>query len=222
MPSDPTPDQHPLVPQTPADRIAAAEAGIKASQARIRALRAAHAAAQRQSAAPRKRKPAGALCRDVSATGWTADKQRAFLEHLATHGCVNQAAAYVGLSKQAAYALRRRAGRSMFALAWEVAVRTARKALLDEAFERAFAGREVPVWYRGEPVGTRIVHNDRLVMQLLAHKFEPLPSDFDEATLTQLWPVMLAQIDAEIPLDAAALLRRRKGDQDENGNDDEE
>lgn len=201
-----------------------------AIRARIRALQRAQAGRDGAAAAPppgtvppvakprRRGKPGGIVLRDVSATGWTADKQRAFLEHLATHGCVNHAAAHVGLSKQSAYALRHRGGRTMFALAWEVAVRSARKALLDEALERAFTGRAAPVWYRGEQVGERIVHNDRLLMHLLAHKLEPIDSAYDEATLAQAWPALLAQVDAEVPFDARTM---RDRDHLQNGNDEE-
>ncbi len=211
-PAAPTPTPHPPDP-------AITEARIEATMARIKLLQRAAAARERraQTRSTRAAKP-GLVYRDVSATGWTADKQRAFLSHLAIHGCVSHAAAHVGLSKQSAYALRHRGGRTMFALAWDVAVRMARKALLDEALERAFAGRTLPIWYRGEQIGERIVHNDRLMMQLLAHTLEPLASAHDEATLTQFWPRLLADIDAELPPDTAAL---DDPDQRENGNDGE-
>lgn len=216
----PAPAAAPPVPPTAAAHPpdpAAIDARIAATKARIRLLQRAAAAGERRAKTSSARGAKhGLVYRDVSATGWTADKQRAFLSHLAIHGCVSHAAAHVGLSKQSAYALRHRGGRTMFALAWEVAVRMARRALLDEALERAFAGRTLPVWYRGEQIGTRIVHNDRLVMQLLAHKLEPIASAHDEGTLTQFWPQLLAQIDAEVPPDIAAL---NDPDQDENGND---
>ena len=222
----PAPQQTPDAPPQPRTR----HDTHGAIRARIRKLQCAEAARAPEAAphpprapepAPKRRRRAnGMVWRDVSATGWTTDKQRAFLEHLATHGCVSHAAAHVGLSKQSAYALRHRGGRTMFALAWEVAVRSARKALLDEALERAFAGRSLPVWYRGEHVGERIVHNDRLLMQLLAHPFEPIDSAYDAASLAQAWPTLLAQVDAELPFDVK-MLRTRDADHDENGNDDE-
>lgn len=218
-------------PQTPAERPQPSPHRelLATLRARLRKLERARAERPPQVAAPpppataAKPKPkrphrGGMVWRDVSATGWTTDKQRAFLEHLATHGCVSHAAASVGLSKQSAYALRHRGGRTMFALAWDVAVRSARKALLDEALERAFAGRATPVWYRGEQVGERIVHNDRLLMQLLAHTFEPIDLAYEELSLAQAWPTLLAQVDAELPFDIKTL-RERGADHDENGND---
>lgn len=131
--------------------------------------------------------------------GWTADRQRAFLVHLAETGCVSHACARVGLSRQSAYALRRRAPNSVFAIGWDVAIHMARQAILDEATERAFQGREVPVWYHGEQVGTRIVHNDRLLMFLLAMKREPLHPALDAREMTHLFPAMLRMVDTILP-----------------------
>ena len=90
----------------------------------------------------------------LSGEGWGAEQQRAFLTHLAQTGCVSHACERVGLSRQSAYALRRRAPSSVFAIGWDVAIYMAQQALLDEATERAFFGREVPVWYHGEQVGS--------------------------------------------------------------------
>lgn len=131
--------------------------------------------------------------------GWTAEKQRGFLAHLAQSGCVSQACDTVGLSRQSAYALRRRAPNSVFAIGWDVAIHMARQALLDEATERAFQGREIPVWYHGEQVGTRIVHNDRLLMFLLGQRREPLHPALDARELTHLFPAMLKMVDVILP-----------------------
>lgn len=135
------------------------------------------------------------LCCD----GWTPAKQRGFLVRLAQTGCVSQACETVGLSRQSAYALRRRAPNSVFAIGWDVAILLARQVLLDEATERAFQGREVPVWYHGEQVGTRIVHNDRLLMFLLGQRREPIHPRLDARELTQLFPAMLRMVDTVLP-----------------------
>jgi len=131
--------------------------------------------------------------------GWTAKKQREFLKHLARNGCVSQACDAVGMSRQSAYALRHRAPNAVFAIGWDVAIHMARQALLDEATERAFQGREVPVWYHGEQVGTRIVHNDRLLMFLLGQRREPLHPALDARELTHLFPAMLKMVDVILP-----------------------
>lgn len=131
--------------------------------------------------------------------GWTADRQRAFLAHLAQTGCISHACTAVGLSRQSAYALRHRYPNSVFAIGWEVAIGMARQAMLDEATERAFLGREVEVWYHGEHRGTRIVHNDRLLMFLLGLKREPAHPALDTRELTHLFPAMLRMVDVVLP-----------------------
>lgn len=135
----------------------------------------------------------------IPAETWTRDKQRAFLVHLAETGCVRQACAHVGMSRQSAYKLRRRVSHSVFALGWDVAIDMSRQALLDEATERAFLGREEPVWYHGEQVGSRTVHNDRLLMFLLGHKREPLNAMLDPAQMMALFPSMLDMVDQILP-----------------------
>ncbi len=142
--------------------------------------------------------PADALPR-LSGEGWNAERQREFLVHLAQNGCIGHACAHVGLSRQSAYALRRRAPNSVFAIGWDVAIEMARQALLDEATERAFLGREVPVWYHGEQVGTRVVHNDRLLMFLLGQRREPIHPALDARELTHLFPALLKMVDAILP-----------------------
>ena len=139
--------------------------------------------------------------------GWTPEKQRRFVEHLADCGCVSHAAQHVGMTKQSAYALRRRAPNSMFAYAWDAAITLARGMLHDAAMERALEGAAVPVFHRGEQVGERRVYSDRLLMFLLAQgdKLDRVRRPAGE--ILQLWPAMLASIDVigPPPLDRAAL-----------------
>ncbi|MBO9715170.1 hypothetical protein [Sphingomonas sp.] len=136
-----------------------------------------------------------------SSEGWDVDAQRTFLQHLAGGGCVSQACAAVGLSRQSAYALRRHHPNSVFAIGWDVAIDLARQALLDEATERALSGREQPVWYHGEQVGTRVVHNDRLLMFLLARKPEPVHPRLSARELHHLFPALLRAVDVVLPPD---------------------
>lgn len=135
----------------------------------------------------------------LRADGWTPARQRLFLVQLAATGCVTHACAAVGLSKQSAYALRRRAPWSGFSIGWDVAIRMARQALYDEALERAHAGRREEIWYHGEHRGTRIVHNDRLLMFLLDHDPGPAHPVLSQAELHQLWPQLLAISDVILP-----------------------
>jgi len=67
--------------------------------------------------------------RPIRRDGWTPERRQRFLELLAAGLDVRRACAGVGLSRQAAYMLRRR--EPAFAQAWDGALRSARAA--DEA-----------------------------------------------------------------------------------------
>jgi hypothetical protein len=102
--------------------------------------------------------------------GWTPERQRAFIEALATTGSVKHAAKAVNMSSEGAYHLRRQPGAEDFAAAWAEALDHGIQRLEDIALERAIHGVEVPVYSYGKLVGTRIVHNDRLLMFLLRNR----------------------------------------------------
>jgi len=55
------------------------------------------------------------------APSWTPEKQREFLEALARCGSVKSSAAYVGMSREGAYRLRRRQEGRAFDRAWDAA-----------------------------------------------------------------------------------------------------
>ena len=148
--------------------------------------------------------------RKVRADGWTATMQRDFIRALAESGCVSHAAKAVGVARNTAYAMRQRATHSTFALAWDVAIQMGRKRLLDIAMERALEGQEVAIWYRGEQVGTRIVHNDRLLTFLLSHKPEPAHPRLAPHELAAMFPRLLDLIDVVQPHPAAQRLAADK------------
>ena len=79
---------------------------------------------------------------------WTPEKQREFLEALARCGSVKAAAAYVGMSREGAYRLRRRPEGC--------------------AFDRAWDGWTEAVWYHGEEVGERTRFSPGLLLAALA------------------------------------------------------
>ena len=100
--------------------------------------------------------------------GWTEEKQRRFIEALADTGQVGLAATAVGMSREAAYKMRRQPHAAAFAKAWDAARAQAGAFIEDVAFERALAGIEHPVFDEfGQVVATRRVYNDRLLMFLL-------------------------------------------------------
>ena len=101
--------------------------------------------------------------------GFTPERQAAFLDALAASGSISAAAQAVGLSRTAIYNLRNREDEAgaAFRAAWDARLRQAVAVLAETAFDRAINGVEEPVFHKGEQVGTRIRHNDRLLMFLL-------------------------------------------------------
>ena len=112
--------------------------------------------------------------------GWTAERQRAFIEALADTGSVKAAAHRINMSFEGAYYLRRQPGAESFAAAWNAALDHGVQQLADIALERAMQGVPVPVFYKGEQCGEKRWYNDRLLMFLLKHRLTgydstPLP-----------------------------------------------
>lgn len=125
--------------------------------------------------------------RRVRKDGWTVEAQLTFVTVLAETGSVRAAAAAVGLHVSTAYKLRSEARGWEFARAWDVAIDQGYHNLRQIAFERALNGVEKPVYYKGERVDTRVVHNDRLLMFLIAHTAKrPMqgPTDYARAMVS--------------------------------------
>ncbi len=102
--------------------------------------------------------------------GWTPERQRGFIEALADTGSVKAAAHRVNMTPEGAYLLRRHAAAASFRKAWEAALALGVQQLEDIAMERALYGTEVPVYSYGKLIGSRIVHNDRLLMFMLKNR----------------------------------------------------
>lgn len=99
--------------------------------------------------------------------GWTPDRQRKFIEALASSACVTEAAASVGLSATSAYNLRRRPDAQAFRLAWDAAIDFGMRRLVDAALARAVHGVAVPIFWKGEQVGERREYPEHLAMFLM-------------------------------------------------------
>lgn len=99
-------------------------------------------------------------------SGWSAARQKFFIEALAETGTVHLAAKRAGLSARSAYQLRLRS--PAFAQAWNAAQQLAVGRLSALAFDRAIHGRLEQVYQNGELVGERRVPSERLLMWLLA------------------------------------------------------
>lgn len=101
---------------------------------------------------------------------WSKPKMAEFLRMLAAHQSVSAAARAVGMSRQSAYKLRNRLKGEPFDIAWEAAFQHGYDALHQAALERALHGVEVPVFHKGELVGTRRHFDERLTVFLLARR----------------------------------------------------
>lgn len=100
--------------------------------------------------------------------GWTPERQRRFCELLAECGRVDQAAASVGMTREGAYALRRRAAGRAFAIAWDAALLLARQRLIDETFELAFSGAVEQVIRDGVVIAERRKRDPRMLLATIS------------------------------------------------------
>jgi hypothetical protein len=98
--------------------------------------------------------------------GWSAARQRIFIEALAETGSVHLSAKSAGLSARSAYGLRiRSAG---FAAAWDAAQQLAVGRLSALAFDRAIHGGIQQVYRDGDLIAEKQAPSERLLMWLLA------------------------------------------------------
>ncbi|NVE93853.1 hypothetical protein [Altererythrobacter lutimaris] len=102
--------------------------------------------------------------------GWTAARQRAFIEALADTGSVKAAARAVDMSAEGAYHLRRQPGAGPFRAAWQKALDLGVQRIEDVAMDRALNGVDEPLYSYGKLIGTRKRFNDRLLMFMLRNR----------------------------------------------------
>jgi hypothetical protein len=98
--------------------------------------------------------------------GWSADRQRLFLETLAETGSVHLASNAARLTARSAYRLRARS--PAFARAWDTALQLSVGRLSAIVFDRAINGRVEQIYRDGELFGERRVPSDKLLTWLLA------------------------------------------------------
>ena len=105
-------------------------------------------------------------------SGWTAERQRRFIEHLSLTGSVGEAAV-AGVTSRSAYRLRNKAGAESFARAWDAALSMSATRLAAIAFDRALHGRSERFYRDGELVMERKMPSDYLLTWLLS-RLDPL------------------------------------------------
>lgn len=113
---------------------------------------------------------------------WTRARMVAFLRELAATQSVSAAAAAVGMSRSAAYSLRKRLEDDPFALGWDLALECGMQALAQAVMERALHGQEVQHFYHGELVGITRRYDNRLAQWVLENPLRvgrsPLAREF--------------------------------------------
>ncbi|MFN7177420.1 MAG: hypothetical protein ACK4MX_11105 [Thermaurantiacus sp.] len=140
--------------------------------------------------------PAQPLVPTRQRTGWTAEKQRRFVETLAITGSISDASAAVFMTARSAYYLRARPEGARFAAAWDMALQQAGGRLLSHAYERALKGGCRRVWKEGELVIEETNPSDRLLMWLIS-RVGPAPFRAGNATAAVPGPEALAaELDA--------------------------
>jgi hypothetical protein len=127
--------------------------------------------------------------------GWTLARQVRFLNHLADCGTVRTAAARVGMSREAAYQLKRR--EPLFARAWDAALVQAREASAEVLACRALDGVEVDVWYKGERVGTHRKYDSRLLLAHLARLDKQAEAQPEAEADAERFDELLARVAGE-------------------------
>jgi hypothetical protein len=105
--------------------------------------------------------------------GWTADKQRRFIEHLSLTGHVGEACALVGVASSSAYRLKNKPGSESFSGAWDAALRLCPTRLTAIGLDRAINGRVERFYKNGELVMERRMPSDYLLTWFIA-RLDPL------------------------------------------------
>ena len=159
--------------------------------------------------------------------GWTPERKALFLETLAATGNVRAACKRVGLSREAAYRLRRR--EALFARGWDTALLVARDLTAETLGDRAIDGIEEDIWHRGELVGTKRRYDTRLLLAHMARldklaEEQTSPGDaerFDEilaCVAGEPLPDGLAREDGELPPDRDEHIREAEAEASERVN----
>ncbi|WP_199792401.1 GNAT family N-acetyltransferase [Allosphingosinicella vermicomposti] len=146
--------------------------------------------------------------RTLRRDGWTPERKRLFQETLAQCGTVSKACRVVGMSAQAAYALRNRD--PLFGAGWDTALLLARQHLADDIMERSLGGVIERIYKNGEVVAERHRYDNRLSIAMLnrldarADRAERLGAG--QHALAARWADYLDALGADRRADALALI----------------
>ena len=105
--------------------------------------------------------------------GWTAEKQRKFIEHLSLTGNVGEACAVAGVASSSAYRLKHKVGAESFSRAWDAALRLSPTRLVAIGLDWAVNGRVERHYKNGELVMERRIPCTRLLTWFIS-RLDPL------------------------------------------------
>jgi len=105
--------------------------------------------------------------------GWTAEKQRKFIEHLSLTGHVGEACALVGIASSSAHRLKHKVGAESFSRAWDHALRLCLTRLVAIGLDWAMNGRVERHYKDGELVMERRIPCTRLLTWFIS-RLDPL------------------------------------------------
>jgi len=108
--------------------------------------------------------------------GWTAERQRKFIEHPSVSGQVGEACALVGLSSSSFYRLCNKVGADSFVKACNAARTLAATRASVIVWDRAINGRVERFYKDGELTMERRIRSNYLLTWLLS-RLDPLPFD---------------------------------------------
>jgi hypothetical protein len=131
--------------------------------------------------------------------GWSADKQRDFVEALADCGIIREAAARVGMSEKSVGRLRRRADGASFARACDAAKRLGAERLWSIAYERSIEGTVKRHYYHGELKAEERVFDNRLLIYLLGRLGSPAAPEMPTASAERGWNQLLDRLEHDDP-----------------------
>lgn len=98
-------------------------------------------------------------------TKLTPKRREQFISELLSHSNVAKACESIGVHRQTAYQYRDK--HPDFKQEWDEAIERGTDALVQEAYRRAHAGVEEPIYYLGEVCGTVRKYSDTLLIFLL-------------------------------------------------------
>ncbi len=142
--------------------------------------------------------------------GWTAVRQRVFLNTLANTGRVGLAAEAADITPRSAYRLRNHPQGAAFSHAWDAALMSAANRLTCVAFERAISGTPREIWREGRLVAETSIPSDRMLMFLLRNLNPALFGQYGDmqardgaiaAMRDAFAPAMAALVDTDVDAD---------------------